>query len=311
MKSYVEYTEKLRNDLNEYIVTKDFSDIKVSIIIPCYNVEKYIEKCLNSIVKQTLKEIEIICVDDGSSDSTFEIIKAYSEIDKRIKAYTQQNKKQGAARNAGLKVARGEYIGFIDSDDWIDLNYYEKLYNTAKKYDSDIALADYIRIGNGKTKVRLNIREERLFTDLDGKFNVCKQAKQPCPTNKIYRAELLKKENILFPEGVYSEDKIFTLKAVYYANSVVSVPEIRYYYYRQPHSTVKTKDMAHYLDKINANKEVLKFLKEKNVQLKTNEFWAVKSEYRMFGVCWYLIKESLQSEKHLLFGIIPLRDIKR
>ena len=277
-------------------VVSECKNPKVSIIVPCYNVEKYIEKCLNSLVQQTLKKIEIICIDDGSSDATLEIIKKYSENDKRVKVLLQEHKRQGAARNKGMEIALGEYVGFIDSDDWIDLDYYEKLYNAAKKYDSDIALADYIRTGNGKTKIRLNIQDEKLYTDLNDKFEICKQAKHPCPTNKIYRTEMLKRENIVFPEGVFSEDKIFTCKAVYYANSVISVPNTYYYYFRRPNSTVKTKNKANDKDKQVANRVVLEFLRGKNVKLDKNDFWAVKKEYSLFGVCLYLIKESLKNK---------------
>ena len=110
--------------------------IKVSVIIPVFNTEKYISKCLSSLVNQTLDDIEIICVNDGSTDNSLEIIEKIANNDARIKIINQEHKKQGAARNAGLKIAEGEYIGFVDSDDWIDLNYYEMLYNTAKKYDA-------------------------------------------------------------------------------------------------------------------------------------------------------------------------------
>lgn len=125
---------------------------KVSIIVPAYNVEKYLEKCISSLVKQTLQEIEIIIVNDGSTDRTKQIAEELAKHDKRIKFISQANKLQGAARNAGTNISTGEYLGFVDADDWVDLDYYEKLYLAAKKYNSDIALANYIRIGNGKTK---------------------------------------------------------------------------------------------------------------------------------------------------------------
>ena len=106
--------------------------ILVSVIIPAYNVEKYIAKCLDSLINQSLKDIEIIIIDDGSTDKTPFIIKDYANQDKRIKVIAQTNQKQGAARNRGLEAASGEYIGFVDADDWVDLNYFEKLYETAK-----------------------------------------------------------------------------------------------------------------------------------------------------------------------------------
>ncbi len=276
--------------------------IKVSIIVPVYNTEEYLEKCLNSLVNQTLKEIEIICVNDGSTDNSGKILKEYAKQYSNIRVIEQQNLKQGAARNKGVNAAKGEYIGYVDSDDWVDNNYFEKLYNTAKKYDSDIALATNIRIGNGKTKKRLDITTEGIYSSLQNKFDVCKQSKNECPTNKIYRREFLNKHEITWPEGVYCEDKIYTLKAVYYANSVVTVPDVNYYYYRRTNSTVKSKNSR---DKDFARRQVLDFLKEHNANIRDCEFWAIKSEKKLWGLTLWKIKESLKTEKHYLFGIIP------
>ena len=158
---------------------------KVSVIIPVFNTEKYIKKCLESLINQTLIDIEIIVVNDGSTDSTMEIVEFYQKKDSRIKILNQTNQKQGTARNNGLKIATGDYIGFVDSDDWIDLNYYEKLYNAALKYDFDIALATNVRTDNKKIKKRLDIKKVELATEMQAKIDICKQAKNPCPTNKI------------------------------------------------------------------------------------------------------------------------------
>ena len=123
---------------------------KVSVIVPVYNTEKYLEKCLNSLINQTLHDIEVICVNDGSTDNSLNILNQYAQKDNRIKIINQENKMQGAARNAGTQIAAGEYIGFVDSDDWIDLDYFEKLYNAATKYNLDIALATNVRISKNK-----------------------------------------------------------------------------------------------------------------------------------------------------------------
>ena len=284
------------------------SMVKVSIIIPIFNTEKYIERCIQSITAQTLREIEIICVNDGSTDHSMAIINRYADNDSRIKIIEQENLMQGAARNAGMKIAQGEYIGFVDSDDYIDLDYYEKLYNTAKKYNSDIALAANIRIGNGKTKKRLNIKQEQFVTNLQDKFDINNQPKNPCPTNKIYKKELLDKNNITWPAGVYCEDRIFTLKAVYYANGVAAVPGINYYYFRNPDSTVKTRLRGHTKklakDKIQANRDVLNFLKSNNAEIRDGDFWAVTGYFPGQKFPILVKKESLHSKKYLLFNLI-------
>jgi len=283
--------------------------LKLSIIVPVYNTEDYLKKCLDSLINQTLEEIEIICVNDGSTDKSGEILKAYSKKDSRIKIIEQENLRQGAARNNGVKIAQGEYIGYVDSDDWVDLDYFEELYNSAKKYDSDIALATNIRIGNGKSKKRLEIKEEKIYTELQDKIDICKQNKNECPTNKIYRKSFLEKYNIVWPENVYCEDKIYTLKTVYWANSIVTVPDVKYYYFRNPKSTVNTKTAQHSKklinDKIAARREVLTFLKEQNAQIRDKDFWAIKEEKKFLGVTLFRIKESLKTEKFYLFGIIP------
>ena len=276
---------------------------KISIIIPVYNTEQYLDKCLNSLVNQTLKEIEIIFVDDGSSDNSYKIICDYAQKDNRIKVLKQKHALQGAARNAGMRVATGEYIGFVDSDDWINLDYFEKLYKTAKKYDSDIALATNIRIGNGKTKKRLNIKEEKFVTSLQDKIDIGNQAKNPCPTNKIYRRTMLESNNIAWKEGCYCEDKLFTIQAIYYANGIVSVPDVNYYYFRNPKSTVNTKSRKLTKDKNRARKEVLNFLKEKNAQIKDCEFWAIERELSLCAIPVYQIKTSLNTKKILIAGI--------
>ena len=110
------------------------NNIKVSIIVPVYNVEKYLAQCLDSLINQTLKEIEIICVNDGSKDNSAKILTAYAQKYVRIKIINQTNQGLSAARNNGISVATGEYIGFVDSDDWVDIDFYKKLYSAGKKW---------------------------------------------------------------------------------------------------------------------------------------------------------------------------------
>ena len=123
--------------------------IKISVIVPVYNVENYLIQCLDSIINQTLKDIEIICVDDCSPDNSIEILEEYKNKDNRISIIRHSNNQGlGPARNTGLKHANGEYISFVDSDDYIDKNFLFYLYSTAKKYDSDVT--NTINIKNRK-----------------------------------------------------------------------------------------------------------------------------------------------------------------
>ena len=116
--------------------------IKVSVIMPVFNVEKYLRQCLDSLLNQSLTEFEIICVDDGSTDSSLEILHEYQQKDHRVKVLTQQNKFAGVARNNGLKVAQGEYVFFLDSDDFFEKDMFMEVYNQGKKTDADIVIFD-------------------------------------------------------------------------------------------------------------------------------------------------------------------------
>lgn len=294
--------------LNKSALDNSIHYPKVSVVVPVFNTEKYITKCLTSITKQTLREIEIIIVDDGSTDGSTEIIKKFMNSDHRIILLNQQNAKQGAARNVGINHAKGEYIGFVDSDDWIDLDYFEKLYMSAKKNNSDLALATNVRIGNGLTKKRIEIKKEEFIQDLQAKIDVCNLCKDACPTNKLYKLNFLKNYGIFFPEGIHCEDKIFTTMAVFYANGITTVPDLYYYYFRNPDSTVNSRKnkKANDIYRENARKEVLEFLKSKNSNLRDKDFWAIKKRISIFGITFLIIKESFNTDRFLLFGLFNI-----
>ena len=304
-------TAQIEEALQDWQAVKS-ENPKDSVIIPVYNTEKFLARCLLSIIKQTEKDIEIIVINDGSTDASGEIISLFAQKDERIVVINQENKLQGAARNAGIKCARGEYIGFIDADDWIDLNYFEKLYLAAKKYDSDLALATNIRIGNGQTKKRLNLTAEEVKTDLQDKIDVCFLWKEAGPTNKIYRKEFLDRFDILFSEGVYCEDKLFSVKAVYYANSIVTVPEVYYYYFRTPKSSVRRLVWLedHKEDREKARLDVLNFFREKKAEIRDGDFFAVIKSVKIFCIQLYTVKETLHSIKHYLFTFIKIKEEK-
>lgn len=287
--------------------------VDVSVIVPVYNTEKFLQRCLDSLSDQTLKDIEIICINDGSTDNSLKILENNAQKDKRIKIVNQENKKQGAARNAGMQIATGEYIGFIDSDDWVDLTYFEKLFKTAKEYDSDIALATNVRIGKNKFKKRLNLESVKKYTELQDKLDICHQWRNECPTNKIYRKSYLDANNIQWPEGIYCEDKLFTIKAVYFANSIVTVPDVYYYYFENPKSTVNSCIKEHCkklnIDKNNARRDVINFLKKQNAEVRDKDFWYVdtKSSVYLFGIVpIFTLKKSTKTTKGILFGFIPI-----
>ncbi len=212
--------------------------IKVSIIIPFNNVEQYIEQCLDSVINQTLKDIEIILINDASNDKSRELVQHYINNDERIKIIDiNERKGQGYARNRGIEIARGQYIGFVDSDDFIEKNMFEKLYNTAVKDDTDITMCmvnEYDDI-NGKyissDYYSLDILqrfEERVFSAEDTKNEILDI--NMALWNKIYKRDFLLKTGEKFPEGFIYEDLPFFFGTYSKAQRINIVWKILYHY---------------------------------------------------------------------------------
>lgn len=223
---------------------------KVSIIVPVYNVEKYLRKCLDSLVSQTLKDIEIIIVNDGSPDNSDKIIDEYTKKFPNFKSYIKENGGQASARNYGLKKASGEYIGFVDSDDYVESNMFEKLYNKAKSQDFDVVACDTNLIQNGQTMIISSLVEK----DVNSKEEMKKQMINfyPVVWNKIYKRELFNKETY-FKEGVLFEDVEILYKLFPYIKSMGTVKEPLINYVQRENSTVNTFDnrLYDYIDNWN------------------------------------------------------------
>lgn len=213
--------------------------VKVSVIVPVYNVEIYLADCLDSVLQQTLKDIEIICINDGSTDKSPEILAEYARKDSRIIIISQENKGLGSARNRGLEVATGEYVAFLDSDDWVDKDYYEKLYNTAVKYGAEIACSGYKRCSEKEERIWLKFKNERIYTKAEDKYRVVKMPKSCYVWNKIYKLSLLKMKNLFFT-CVFVEDVMFSHQALFFLPKMVTVPDTYYNYRKNNFSFVAT-----------------------------------------------------------------------
>ncbi len=218
--------------------------IKVSIIIPVYGVEKYIKRCLESLINQTLKEIEIIIVNDGTKDNSMKICREYQSLDSRISIYEKENEGLGLTRNYGLKYAVGEYVAFLDSDDFIDIDFYEKLYNDAKKNNSDVCFTNYkIKKSDGTEFVskRSNIPfEENVLDSKTVLYNIMQIPTKNQRRNfigmsvwrSVYRKSLIDNNNILFcsERDFISEDIIFNIDFLSKASKVSFIKDTYYYY---------------------------------------------------------------------------------
>lgn len=237
--------------------------IKVSIIVPVYNVEQYLRKCLDSLINQTLKDIEIICINDGSTDNSRVILQEYAMKDNRIKVRSQENAGVSNARNNGLKIAKGEYIGFCDSDDWIEANFYEKLYNSATKYNADIAATNIIKVRKNKFRKFLSFNSTGIYEDFKEKLEICDIPDYSYIMNKIYKTLPLKESKLLFEEGRTYEDMIFSVQILLYLKRLVTVPDTNYYYLSRNNSIVHTRENDR--DSESAMKFVKDFLKSHNL----------------------------------------------
>lgn len=277
---------------------------KVSIIVPVYNVEKYLRKCLNSLINQTLKEIEIICINDGSTDKSLEILEEYKNRDSRIILLNQENSGQSITRNNGIKKATGEYLGFVDPDDWVDLDYYERLYNAASTNDTDIAVGGIIRVTGIKKKKFLNFEKETITDNTNLKFELCDVPEKSYVWNKIYKTQKLKEINLKFEEGRIFEDCIFTPQALFFLGKMVTVPNTYYYYLRRNNSTVKQRSEKANADSIYAHKKASEFIKEHNIDI--SSFEPKTYRFKIFGVTIFKIRQKGKKKQYALFNIIKI-----
>ena len=191
-----------------------FYKFKISIIIPIYKAEKYLTDCLDSLVNQSLTNIQIICINDESPDKSLNILKEYSKKDKRIIIKNIKHVSISETRNEGLKYVEGEYIGFVDDDDFIDLNQYEKMYEFAKKDDIDLLEFGTQNINENKKlkdfkNRKIIYKDEKVIENIDG--NILKKLRNE-NWNKIYKTKIIKKNNITFVPNLGGEDLNFNLK---------------------------------------------------------------------------------------------------
>lgn len=287
---------------------------KVSVIIPVYNVEAYLRQCLDSVISQTLDDIEVICINDGSTDNSLDILNEYSQKYDNFKVFSQKNSGQGSARNRGIEEACGDYIFFQDADDYIIHDALEKLYENAISNDSDIVFYKFARFDNqGKINYKrpgFNFKKELGDVDFSNftfdytsiKGHVLNSSFAPwC---KLHKKSFLKRfDDFIFPQSIAYEDMIFHVKEILRANKISFVDEFLYYYRDNPSSTV---NITHGFDIFRMVDMVEDFLKTENL---INEF---EEEFKLFKVTQllnYLILSqseeyfNLTKEEFLKFSI--------
>lgn len=281
--------------------------VKVSIILPVYNVGKYLRQSLDSLITQTLKEIEIICVNDGSTDESYSILEEYRQKDSRIKVIHKENKGTGAARNDGLRMASGECIGFVDPDDWVKPDMFEKLYNLIKEKNLDIAMC----MPDGfdeKNQVNTpfpyfvddnfnNIPDDRVFNWRD-----LSPFKYPmCVWNKLYKKELFDNNGIEFAEGLDFEDHKVIFGSLLTAEKIFFIREKLYVYRFNREGSVLTDNNRRLIDHIEIFNIVENIMKQTNTDNILREDFLT---YKIHNLLYYygMIKDEFKEDyyKHMV-----------
>lgn len=305
MGDITELGKEIRIEYEEYFAKECVENPKVSVIVPAYNVDGYLIQCLGSLVKQTLKEIEIIVVDDGSIDCTYDIAHLFTR-DRRISVYSQKNAGPSSARNRGIEIATGEYITFVDADDWIDENYLEKLYNSATKNNCDIAVSTMVRKRKSSQKYRMHFTEEKIYISLADKVNVCRIPVCSYACGKLYKKELVK--NLKFKEGIYFEDVIWTPQAIDKSNKLVTVPDTTYWYRVNTNSIVKkVPSKKKQFDSYSAKKFVIEYLSNRGIAFSKKSKTLTKEIKYFCGIPIYKIKEYNNIDTYYFLGLLPIK----
>lgn len=281
-------------------------NIKVSIIIPVYNAEKYIDKCLNSVLNQVLQDIEIIIINDGSTDNSIKILRKLLEQDSRIKLISKENKGASVARNIGIKEARGEYIGFVDIDDYIEKDMYYKMYNKAIEGKFDIVSCGF-REENNSGYMEFNrtlFEHDNLHGDIIEKeyFKYIVEDKflGYLPLwNKIFRRKFIEENKLIINESIIlGEDRKFCCDAILKAKSISSVNEILYHYMKINNESLTSgydlKKIDYYLKD---RKDILEFVKKNIDNENIERYLYIHNERIFYKLIDFCFKEMYSENK--------------
>lgn len=265
----------------------------ISVIVPIYKVENYLDRCVKSIVEQTYPNLEIILVDDGSPDQCPKLCDEWAKKDQRIKVIHKENGGLSDARNAGMKIMTGDYVSYIDSDDWVAEDMYETMLDAIKKNHADICECGFERTSEMIENTRKQQDDHAIILEKENALLAVVEEKiQPVVWNKLYKREIVK--TLCFEVGKYNEDEFFTYKAIEKAEKIVQIPYIGYYYFFREDSIINETYTIRRLDGLEARYERMKYLK------KYPEIYGIAKRQLVFN-CMYHYQKGLQflSEKEL------------
>ncbi len=259
-------------------------DSLISVIVPIYNGEKYLNRCIDSILNQSYKNIEVILINDGSKDDSASICKEYEKKDKRVRFFSKENSGVSNTRNLGIKESKGKYIMFADCDDCVTSNCIEVLLNNLNQYNTDISIGNVLKtdnpgesINNVDEQIKLFNEDKQLLylTIYNNHFDDIKYTEGPCA--KLIRSDLIKGNNIFFDSDLrYGEDSLFSLNCYFHANSVVLSNIFVYYYYVNEMSVSSGKVFA-------LKNEIYKMIsKHKEELVRLNLFESLEDDFDFF-----------------------------
>ena len=276
---------------------------RISIIVPVYNVAEYVERCVASILAQTYEDFELILVDDGSTDGSGEICGQLKEGDSRIRVIHQENQGLSAARNRGLSAATGDYITYIDSDDYVEPSYLEVLYHNAVTYQAEVSVCgfQYVRADQKSKKTKglgTAEKEVKLYSGKMAAGEIVAGNKRSMITawGKLYHRRL--RNLLIYPEGRLHEDEFVTYQVLYEAVKVVVTEQPLYCYFQREKSITNSGYSRQRLDKLEALKEAIAFFESQ--QEKELTAYTVKRYLLNIPIAWYRVKKYLPEEKLLL-----------
>ena len=239
----------------------------VSIIVPVYNVEQYLKRCIQSILRQTYVHIEIILVDDGSTDHSGKICDAYSKRDHRIRVFHKHNGGQASARNLGIRNSKGDYLAFVDSDDFVHPEYIQYMYNNLKKYKADLSYCGIRKVIS--QKISKERKEEIIvFDNLNGLKDLFYQRHLTNgPGDKLYKRKLF--DDLYFPEGHIFEDFAIAYKIVSRASLIVYGNKGLYYYQQRKNSTMHQQFRPDHMDRVSFSEELMEYVDQYDSSVQT------------------------------------------
>ena len=274
---------------------------EISIIVPVYNVEKYLENCIESILNQTFKDFELILVDDGSTDNSCKICDIYEKKDSRIKVIHKNNGGLSSARNAGLDIACGKYVGFIDSDDSIHPRMYEILYDLIKKYESDISCCNYKKIYDifKDEYENVNSLEVIEMSNIEAIKNLYDKeigVKLVIACNKLYRKNLFDK--IRYKVGRLHEDEFMAHRILYNSKKITYVDNELYYYLQRDGSIMSKKTYKRKVDALLAQSDRMRFCNKIGLKSMSDNICKIY-EYEFFNLYRQLLGEGSANKEFL------------